>query len=118
MKTNTLPVISKKKTLSNMAEQAVIDMLPVDQKTLQRAVKILEPKNLKLIVLATVGGTALISVLTTIGRDSVYKAAVAHEMKKQLEPLKKKLNELEAQNTVLYQQNKELSEMIKSLKQN
>ena len=96
---NALPVLSKKNNaLSAMAGQAVLDVLPVDQKTLNRIAKILEPKNLKLFAIGAIGGTALISVLTSIGHDRIYQAAVGREMKRQLEPLKKKLNELEAQN--------------------
>ena len=114
---NTLPVITKKNNaLSSMAEQAVLNVLPVDQKTLNRIARILEPKNLKLFAVGAIGGTALISILTSIGHDRIYQAAVGREMKKQLEPLKKKLNELEAQNAVLYQQNQELTELIAQMK--
>ena len=102
------------KTLTSRTGQAVLQMLPVDQKTVQRAAKILEPKNLKRIAIAAVGGSVLVSTLTSLAHDRIYKAAVAHEMKKQLEPLKKKLNELEAQNAVLYQQNKELMELLEA----
>jgi hypothetical protein len=37
---------------------------------------------------------------------------VSHEVKKQLDPVMKKLNELEAQNMALYRQNKELMKLL------
>ena len=79
------------------AEQALLDRLPMNQKTMQRLGKLLEPKNLKRIAIGAVGGTVLISVVTNLGHDRIYQAAVGREMKKQLEPLRKKLDELEAQ---------------------
>ena len=105
------------KPLASRTGQAVLEMLPVDQKTIRLAEKVLQPKNLKRIAIAAVGGSVLISAVTSLAHDRVYKAAVAHEMKKQLEPLKKKLNELEAQNAVLYQQNKELLEKLETREQ-
>ena len=39
---NTLPVLSKNSALSGMAEKAVLDMIPIDQKTLQKIIKIIE----------------------------------------------------------------------------
>ncbi len=98
--------------LAARAEQAIIDKLPVDEKTLRRIGKILEPKNLKLIGIAAVGGSALISVVSSITHDRFYQAAVAREMKKQLIPLERRMAELEAQNEVLLRQNRELLEQL------
>lgn len=102
------------KPLASRTEKALLQMIPVDQKTIKILEKILQPKNLKRIGIAAVGGSVLISVVTSLAHDRMYKSAVAHEMKKQLEPLRKKLNELEAQNAVLYQQNQELMKEIRS----
>ncbi|MBQ6520125.1 MAG: hypothetical protein IJI14_15535 [Anaerolineaceae bacterium] len=117
---NTLPVISKNNALSGMAEKAVLDMIPIDQKTLQKIIKIIESGNLKRMAIGlavgTAGGAALISLISTIGHDRMYQASVGREIKKQLEPLKVKLNELEAQNAVLYQQNQELTKLIEQMK--
>ena len=108
-----LPILHKKDDIiTSKAEQAVLSVLPVDQKTLQKTMKFLEPKNLKRIALAVVGGSALVSIVTSIGHDRIYRAAVSHEVKKQLDPVMKKLNELEAQNTALYRQNKELTKLL------
>ena len=97
------------------AEQALLDRLPMNQKTMQRLGKLLEPKNLKRIALGAVCGTALISVVTSLGHDRMYQAAVGREMKKQLEPLRKKLDELEAQNVALWQQNEELKVQLQKM---
>lgn len=102
----------EKDIISAKAEQAVLNVLPVDQKTLQRTAKILEPKNLKRIGIAVVGGSALISIITSFGHDRINRAAMSHEVKKQLVPVMNKLNELEALNVSLLQQNKELMALV------
>ena len=108
-----LPILHRKDDIiTSKAEQAVLSVLPVDQKTLQKTMKFLEPKNLKRIAFAVVGGSALVSIVTSIGHDRIYRAAVSHEVKKQLDPVMKKLNELEAQNIALYRQNKELTKLL------
>ena len=68
--------------------------LPVDITKLQRAAKYLEPKRIKRIAVIAVGGSAALSLLGSIGHDRIYRAAVAREMKKQLEPIRKQLDEL------------------------
>ena len=103
---------STKKALTSRTEQAVLDLLPVDEKSLRRAAKLLEPKNLKRLGLAAVGGAALLSALGTAGRDRIYRAAVARELKKQLEPVNKKLDALEQQNEELRRQNEELQKQL------
>ena len=110
------PVIqTPENALAAKAEQALLDRLPVDQTTLQRVGKLLEPKNLKRLGIAVIGGSALISLVSTISHDSVYKAAVSKEMKKQIAPLEHKLDELKAQNAVLLQQNRELIAQLNKL---
>lgn len=102
----------KDRTLASKAEKAVLEMMPVDQKTMRRLQKILEPKMLKRIAIGAVGGSVLISIVSSLGHDRIYQAAVAREMKKQLEPLRKKLDDLEAQNVALWQQNEELKAQL------
>lgn len=101
--------------LAARAEQAIIDSLPVDRKTLRIIGKVLEPQNLKRIGIAAVGGSVLISIVTTLGRDRVNRAGTAAEMKKQLKPVQQKLNELETQNAVLLQQNEDLKLQLAKL---
>ena len=114
---NVLPEIVDKNSdiLLAKAEQALLDRLPMNQKTMQRLGKLLEPKNLKRIAIGAVGGTVLISVVTNLGHDRIYQAAVGREMKKQLEPLRKKLDELEAQNVALWQQNEDLKAQLQKM---
>ena len=97
-----------KKILMEQAEQSLLNSLPIDQKKLQLAKKYAQPKYLKIVVLAALGGSAAVTVLSNIGRNEIYRAAVAKEMKKQLAPLYKRLEELEAQNEILIHQNEEL----------
>ena len=103
------------KAIASRAEQAMIERLPVDQKTLRMIGKVLEPKNLKRIGIAAVGGSVLVSIVSSLGRDRINRAETARELRKQLTPLQKKLDDLEAQNTVLWQQNEELKAQIARL---
>ena len=105
----TKPVIQDPNAvLTAKAEQMLLEKLPVDQKTLKLAGKLLEPKNLKIIGITAIGGSALISLISSISHDKIYQAAVAKEIKKQIAPLEHKLDELRTQNAVLLQQNREL----------
>ena len=94
------------------AEHAMLDGISVDQRTLRIIGKTLEPKNLKRIGIAAVGGSLLISMISTLGRDRLNRAETARELKKQLMPLQKKLDDLEAQNAALWQQNEELKSQL------
>ena len=97
------------------AEKAIIESLPIDQKTLRVIGKVLEPGNLKRIGIAAVGGSLLISLISSLGRDRINRVETARELKKQLAPLQKKLTDLEAQNTALWQQNEELKSQLAKL---
>ncbi len=113
MMKNLKPELSEpNRILTARAEQLLLQKLPVDQALLRRTAKLLEPKNLKRIGLLAIGSSVLISIVSSVGHDSIYRAAVAKEMKKQLDPLRKKLDDLEAQNLVLWQQNQELLEKL------
>ncbi len=90
------------------AEQMLLEQLPVDTKKLQRIAKVLEPKNLKLLAAALVGGGLAVSAIGTISHDRLFQAAVGREIKKQLEPVNRKLDELQAQNEELKRQNEQL----------
>ena len=105
------------KALSARTEQAVLELLPVDQKTLRRAARLMESKNLKKVGLLAVGGTALVSLLASVGHDRVYRAAVSKELKKQLEPINRKLDALEQQNEQLLRENAELKERLMETKE-
>ena len=107
-----IKMTNAKQMLAARAEQALVEQLPVDQKTLRRVGKLMEPKNLKRLALTVVGGSVAISVMGSISRTSMYRMAVARELKKQLEPVNKKLCELEAQNEELKRQNDQLAKAL------
>ena len=116
MKISKAVVENPENILTARVEQALLEKLPVDQKSLQRVFRILEPKNLKKIGIAAIGGSALISLISSLTHDSAYKAAVAREMKKQIAPLEQRLEELQAQNELLLQQNRELIARLDKLR--
>ena len=115
MKINKPVVRDPSDVIAAKAEQALLEKLPVDQKTLKIAAKALEPKNLKWIAITATGGSALISLVSSISHDKIYQAAVAREIKKQVAPLERKLDELRTQNAVLLQQNRELIARLNEL---
>ena len=104
--------IKKKDALVAQAGQALLQQLPVDVTKLQRAAKYLEPRKLKRIAVIAVGGSAALSLIGSIGHDRIYRAAVAREMKTQLEPIRKQLDELTVQNENLIRQNELLREQL------
>lgn len=101
-----------KRGIALRAEQAVLEQLPVDRKALKKAAKYLEPKKLKLLTVAFLGGAAFLSLLGTAGHERLYRAAVAKELKRQLAPVNEKLDELQAQNDELRAQNEELKRRL------
>ncbi|MCR5576282.1 MAG: hypothetical protein K6F56_04675 [Oscillospiraceae bacterium] len=102
----------KKEALAAQAGQLLLDQLPVDAAKLKKAAKYMEPKNIKRIAIAAVGGSALLSLVGSLGHDRLYRAAVARELKKQLEPIQKQLDELAEQNEALIRQNEALQEQL------
>lgn len=102
----------KKEELAAQAGQLLINQLPVDVGKLKRAATYLEPRKLKRIAVVAVGGSALLSLIGTLGHDRLYRAAVARELKKQLAPIQKQLDELAEQNEALIRQNEALQEEL------
>ncbi len=70
------------------------------------------PKAIKRLVLALAACGAAVSVMGSLARNRIYRAAVARELKKQLTPVNKKLDELEKQNEDLKKQNQELRKKL------
>ena len=106
-----------KNKLAAQAEQALLERIPVDQKTLRRAIKLMEPKNLKRMGVLVIGSSALLTLAAVMGRERIFKARMAHEIKKQLTPLRRQLDELEAQNAALWAQNEALKAKVEALQQ-
>ena len=94
------------------AGEAILQQLPVEEKTLRRVGWLMEPKHLKQLGFAAVAGTAAFSVIGSMSRMNAYRLAVARELKKQLDPVNRKLNELEKQNEELKAQNEKLQEQL------
>ena len=97
------------------AGEAILQQLPVEEKTLRRVGWLMEPKHLKQLGFAAVAGTAAFSVIGSMSRMSAYRLAVARELKKQLEPVYEKLEELEEQNAELLRQNEAMQGSIEEL---
>lgn len=97
-----------KKKAAKKAEQELLSILPVEPRTLTRVGRLLEPKNIKRLLLAALGGSLLASVLSSLSRARMIRASVARELKKQLAPINKKLDNLEKQNEELKKENEEL----------
>ena len=112
---NPIPDVVEKSTdmLVAKTEQAIMEKLPVDQKSLERIAKLLDPKTMKRLGIGIVVGSMTASFLITLGKQQMTKAMISREVKKQIEPLKAQLEELESQNAALLKQNEELkSQMI------
>lgn len=101
-----------KQELAERAGQALLAQLPIDQKALQRAAKLLEPQTLKRLALAAAGTAAVVSLAASIGHDRLYQAAVGREIRKQLSPIQKQLDEMQAQNEALLRQNEALRQKL------
>jgi predicted RNase H-like nuclease (RuvC/YqgF family) len=114
-----IPVpVDPKRQLAVLAEQAVQERLHVDLKPLKKAARYLEPGKLKTLLLAVAGGAALLSLIKSVGRDSLYRSAVSRELKRQLEPVNESLGELKEQNEELRRQNEELKRQLEGLRAN
>ena len=103
-----------KKRLLTQAERTLLEQLPIDQKRLQRAAKLLEPQNVKRLGILAAGGAITLSLLSRLGSAQLYRAELSRELKKQLAPISRKLDELEAQNEALEQQNEALRRALES----
>ena len=75
-----------------------IEVAPLPGKKLPAAVNTLRKLDVKKVGLIA-GGTA--AVLTVAGRYGIYRGAVAAELKRQLAPLHRKLDQLQAENRML-----------------
>ena len=108
-------VVSAGKTaLAVRAGKAVLDRLPVDEKKLKLAAALLEKANLKRLGVIAVSGAAALSVGGSMLQARLTRAALRRELRRQLAPVNKKLDELEEQNRELRQQNEALRRRLES----
>lgn len=103
---------NRRDALAMRAGEYLMEQLPVDMTWLQRAARFLTPRRVKQIAIAAVGGSALLALIRQVGRDWLFRAAVASELRKQLEPIHRQLDELAEQNEELRKQNEELKEQL------
>lgn len=101
-----------RKILATRAEEALMEQLPVDKKTLKRVSWLMEPKHLKRLAIVAVGGSAAFSLIGTVSQIRMYRRSMARELKKQLGPINRKLDELEEQNEELKKQNRQLQKRL------
>ena len=101
-----------KEKIAAQARQALLQELPVEEKTLRRVSRLMEPKNLKRLGIAVLCGSVTVSVLGSAGHMRMYRSAMARELRRQLEPVNKKLDELERQNEELRRQNDQLQKRL------
>lgn len=104
-----------KKLLVTKAEEALVQKLPVDEKTLRRVGRLTDPKNIKRAAIAVVGGSVALSLVGKVGETRMIRRTVSKELKKQLDPVKKQLSALEAQNEELKKQNEQLRKKLGEL---
>ena len=102
-----------KKAIAVRAGKAVLEQLPVDQKKLKVAAALLERVDLKRLGVVAVSGAAAISLAGSALQARMTRTALRRELKRQLAPVNKKLDELEKQNAELQRQNDELRKQLK-----
>ena len=107
-------VPTTKNALAVRAGKAVLEQLPVDQKKLRLAAAVLEKVDLKRLGVVAVSGAAAISLAGSALQAKMTRAALRRELKRQLAPVNKKLDELEEQNKELRRQNEELRRQLKT----
>ncbi len=101
--------------LQARAGQALVQQLPIEQKTLNRISRLMKPRNLKILAAALLGGSLLLSLMNRVSEMRMYRAAMARELQKQLDPVNRKLEKLEEQNEELKRQNEELRRSLESV---
>ena len=98
--------------LAVRAGKAALEQLPIDRKKLKLAAALLEKANLKRIGVIAASGAAALSLGGTLLQARLTRSALRRELKRQLAPMNKKLDELEAQNKALQRQNEELRRQL------
>ena len=109
----TSAVSAAKAALAVRAGKAVLEKLPIEEKKLKLAAALLDKTNLKRLGFVAVSGAAALSLGGTVLQTRLTRAAVRKELKRQLTPVNKKLEELEKQNEELRRQNEELRHALR-----
>ncbi len=78
-----------------------IDVEPLPGKELPAAVKVLRKLDIKKVGLIACGAFVATTAVTVVGRYGMYRGAVAAELRRQLTPLHRKLDQMQAENRQL-----------------
>ena len=90
-----------------------IDVEPLPGKELPKAAKLLRKLDVKKIGLIAGGTAAVVTAVSAVGRYGLYRGAVAAELKRQLAPLHRKIDQLQAENRMLRTELEKLREAQK-----
>lgn len=103
-KTKKLPAAAPAETALELLPMLLAKDKSGDQKLLRFVLSNVNAANLKRLAAVAVAGGVAVSLVGNWLHNRVYRAAVARELKKQLAPVNKKLDELEKQNEDLKKQ--------------
>ncbi len=78
-----------------------IDVEPLPGRELPKAAKLLRKLDMKKLGLIVGGTAAVLTVVSVAGRYGIYRGAVAAELKRQLAPLHRKIDQMQAENRML-----------------
>ena len=78
-----------------------LDLLQPGKLNKRNVMRLMRKVDIKKVGVVAGGAAAVLSVMSLTGRYTFYKGIVAGELKRQLTPVNKKLDELKAQNAKL-----------------
>lgn len=78
-----------------------LDLLQPGKLNKRNVMRLMRKVDIKKVGVVAGGAAAVLSVMSLTGRYTFYKGIVAGELKRQLTPVNKKLDELKAQNAEL-----------------
>ena len=112
-KKEKLPVVkSPAETALELLPMALVRGDSAQQKLLRYVLANANMKSIKRLGAAVVGASAALALAGSLARRRMIRSALARELKKQLAPVNKKLDELEEQNKELKKQNEQLRKQL------
>lgn len=106
-------IADKKRALEALELIAQVHGGKKEQRLLQTLLAHANRQDFKRLGLIVIGGVAALSVAESFARSRISRIAMGRELKKQLAPINRKLDELEKQNEELKKQNEELKRKLK-----
>lgn len=104
-----------KDSIAKSIKTTLLELLPIGETGRKIIGKLLEPENLKRIAIVGVVGSVVVGLISRFLRNSMLRMEIRGELKKQLEPVYEKLEELEEQNAELLRQNEALQGSLEEL---